>query len=114
MGNVSPLKGNRPAGRTNGGGTIVVGGEFYGCDLAFSQNHIARLLPYNDCDQTRVYFSIEGFVAATFPPGGNTNVLEATDNLRDWEPLETATGPYIFFVHHAEEPRKFFRARQQR
>jgi len=94
-------------------GSLLAGGEFYGCDLAYGQNHIAKLLPHNDCGAVRVYLSLEGFVAATFPPG-ITNVLETSFDLRTWEPMQTTTDPYIFVVQRATEPQQFFRARQIR
>ena len=98
-------------------GRILVGGAFQGVDTAYGQLNLARLLPQSDCDLVRVYLSggDPTFAAATFPPG-RTNYLETSDDLKNWQAVETNTSPYIWYWNFSmtDSPRTFFRARQER
>ena len=98
-------------------GRILVGGVFQGVDTAYGQFNLARLLPQSDCDLIRVYINGgEGaFLAATFPPG-RTNYLETSDDLMNWQCVQTNTSPYIWswYFSTADPPWAFFRARQER
>jgi uncharacterized delta-60 repeat protein len=98
-------------------GRILIGGQFQGCDTAYGQRNLARLLSQSDCDLIRVYLNggQDTFAAATFPPGG-TNFLEGSDDLRNWQTVETDTRPYLWRTGFTltDPPRAFFRARQAR
>jgi len=100
-------------------GRILVGGKFQGVDGHDQPLNLARLLSESDCDRMRVYFlsgawgSFDTFAAATFPPGG-TNSLEWSENLSDWQTLETNTSPYIYYYFPmTSAPQAFFRARKE-
>jgi hypothetical protein len=96
-------------------GRVLIGGRFYGCDTAYG-NNLARLLPRSDCDLIRVYLrgGDQAFAAATFPPG-RTNYLEMSNDLKDWQTVETNTSPYIYYWNFSttDAPQAFFRARQE-
>jgi uncharacterized delta-60 repeat protein len=97
-------------------GHVLIGGLFYGCDTAFRQINLARLLPQSDCDLIRVYLKggDGGFAAATFPPG-RTNYLEVSTNLTNWRTVWTNTSPYIYsWSLWTDVPQAFFRASQER
>ena len=87
-------------------------------DTAWQQRNIARLLSGSACEQIRTYLvpvsGVPGslIITATLPPGG-INVLEESENLRDWQEVERSANPYLF--HSLEIPvaapsAKFFRA----
>ena len=99
-------------------GRILVGGSFSSVDTAWQQRNIARLLSGSACEQIRTYLvpvsGVPGslIITATLPPGG-INVLEESENLRDWQEVERSANPYLF--HSLEIPvaapsAKFFRA----
>ena len=102
-------------------GRILVGGSFQGVDGVDSQFNLARLLPQSGCDQIRVYLKggSDTFAAATFPPRGIT-YLEVSDDLTNWQTVQTSTNPYngayLFdnWFSMAAAPQAFFRARQER
>jgi uncharacterized delta-60 repeat protein len=96
-------------------GRVLIGGVFYGCDTAYGQFNLARLLPQSDCDLIRVYLKggDGAFAAATFPPGG-TNYVEMSSDLKNWQ---TGTNPSPYWFHSfsvTDAPQAFFRARQER
>ena len=98
-------------------GRVLIGGVFAGVDTAFGQCNLARLLPQSDCDLIRVYLKggDQAFAAATFPPG-RTNYLEVSNDLRNWQTVQTNTSPYIWYQDFSlsNAPPTFFRARQDR
>ena len=98
-------------------GRILAGGWFTGVDTALGQSNLGRLLPQSGCDLIRVYLNggDQAFAAATFPPGG-TNYLEFSGDLKVWTPVQTNSGPFIWYYQFSltETPCGFFRARQER
>jgi uncharacterized delta-60 repeat protein len=96
---------------------ILIGGWFLGVDTAYTQLHLARLLPRSDCDLIRVYLrgGDQAFVAATFPPG-HTNYLEMSGDLSSWQTVYNDTSPYLYSwsLSTTDPPQAFFRARQER
>jgi uncharacterized delta-60 repeat protein len=98
-------------------GRILIGGNFQGVDTAYGQFNLARYLPQSDCDSIHVYLGGGNgtFAAATFPPG-RTNYLEQSNDLKNWQTVQTNTSPYIFYLNFsvADAPWTFFRAKQER
>ena len=98
-------------------GRVLIGGVFQGVDTAYGQFNLARLLPQSDCDSIHVYLrgGDQTFAAATFPPG-RTNYLEQSNDLKNWQAVETNTSPYIFYLNFSisDPAPTFFRARQER
>ena len=98
-------------------GRVLIGGNFQGVDTAYGQFNLARYLPRSDCDSIHVYLGGGNgtFAAATFPPG-RINYLEQSNDLKNWQTVETNTSPYIFYWNFSmSDPLPtFFRARQDR